>query len=291
MNFGGIPQFLAGGLTMGAVYALVGVGFSLIYSSSRVINFAQGEFVVLGGLLAYSLAGPVGWPVSVVILVTLLAMTACGMVLHEVVNLRGQGRDPLTYIIITLAVSFILRGLAQQIWGTDFRTFSLYPDTVFEVAGARVSASTLIVLAVTALVSGGLWAFFGRTMIGRAFRACAADESAARTLGIRPRRMTMLAYATSGLVGGLAGVLLTPIILMSYDRGVLLALKGFTAAVVGGLGNPFGALFGGLLLGALEALGVGLISSELQDAYVFLTLALVLAFRPQGLAVRRTVLS
>jgi branched-chain amino acid transport system permease protein len=128
-----------------------------------------------------------------------------------------------------------------------------------------------------------LWVFLFRTMIGKAMRACANDSRAARTVGIRPRRMVLLAYVASAAIGGLAGMLITPSQMMSYDNGVILAIKGFTAAIVGGLANPFGAVIGGLVLGLLEGLGVGLISSDLQNAYAFFTLLLILLVRPQGL--------
>jgi branched-chain amino acid transport system permease protein len=138
-------------------------------------------------------------------------------------------------------------------------------------------------LAVTLLICAGLWFVLHWTRLGKAMRACANDRLAAQTIGIDPRRMVLFSYLGSALLGAVAGILLTPTLMMSYDNGVMLALKGFTAAVAGGLVSPFGAIAGGLLIGVLEGLGVGLVSSELQNAYAFLALLLVLLVRPQGL--------
>ena len=149
--------------------------------------------------------------------------------------------------------------------------------------GAVMTYGALITLAVTFLVSIGLWIVLYRTRMGKALRACADNPAAAQTVGIDPKRMVLYAYMGSGLLGALGGVLLTPSLMMSYDNGVILALKGFTAAVAGGLANPFGAIAGGVVIGIIEGLGVGMLSSDLQNAYAFIALLVVLAVRPQGL--------
>lgn len=282
MDWGAIPQFLAGGLAIGAVYGLIGVGFSLIYSTSKVINFAQGEFVVYGGLATVSLV-LFDLPAAVALPLSLAASIVMGGALQGLLSAARKGSNELTYIMTTIGVAIALQGLAHQIWGTDYRTYALYPQGAIKVLGASVNYATIAILLVTAVVCVALWVFLFRTMIGKAMRACANDSRAARTVGIRPRRMVLLAYVASAAIGGLAGMLITPSQMMSYDNGVILAIKGFTAAIVGGLANPFGAVIGGLVLGLLEGLGVGLISSDLQNAYAFLTLLLILLVRPQGL--------
>lgn len=282
MDWGVIPQFLAGGLAIGAVYGLIGVGFSLIYNTSKVINFAQGEFVVYGGLATVSLTAA-KLPTSIAIPLSLAAAVVGGGALQALLSTARKGSNELTYIMTTIGVAIAMQGLAHQIWGTDFKTFALYPDGAIKLLGATVNYGTITILIVTALVCGLLWIFLYRTMIGKAMRACANDSRAAQTVGIRPRRMVLLAYLASAGIGGLAGILITPSQMMSYDYGVLLGIKGFTAAIVGGLANPFGAVIGGLVLGLFEGLGVGLISSDLQNAYAFLALLVVLLVRPQGL--------
>jgi branched-chain amino acid transport system permease protein len=282
MDWGAIPQFLSGGLAIGAVYGLIGVGFSLIYSTSKVINFAQGEFVVYGGLATVSLT-LFDLPASIALPLSLAASIVMGGALQGLLSTARQGSNELTYIMTTIGVAIALQGLAHQIWGTDYRTYALYPQGAIKVLGASVNYATITILAMTAVVCMALWVFLFRTMIGKAMRACANDGRAAQAVGIRPRRMVLLAYVVSAAIGGLAGMLITPSQMMSYDNGVILAIKGFTAAIVGGLTNPFGAVVGGLVLGLLEGLGVGLISSDLQNAYAFFTLLLILLVRPQGL--------
>ncbi|MDE5444343.1 branched-chain amino acid ABC transporter permease [Bradyrhizobium sp. CSA207] len=282
MDWDVIPQFLAGGLAIGAVYGLIGVGFSLIYNTSKVINFAQGEFVVYGGLATVSLTAA-SLPTAVAIPLSLAASVVLGGALQSLLSTARRGSNELTYIMTTIGVAIAMQGLAQHIWGTDFKTFALYSDGTIRLMGATVNYGTITTLLATSTVCALLWVFLYRTMIGKAMRACANDSRAAQTIGIRPRRMVLLAYVASAGIGGLAGILITPSQMMSYDNGVPLAIKGFTAAIVGGLANPFGAVVGGVVLGLLEGLGVGLISSDLQNAYAFLSLLVILLVRPQGL--------
>ena len=282
VDLSGIPQFVAGGVAVGTVYGLVGAGFSLIYNSSKIVNFAQGEFVVVGGLAAVSLTGLLGarWTALAGSVCVVLAL---GTALYLVLRLARRASTEFTFVMVTLAAAIALRGAAGLIWGTEYRTFPLYSSGTVKVLGAVVSHGTLWMLAVTALACVVLWAVLYRTRLGKAMRACSNDRLAAQTIGIDPRRMVLSSYLGSALLGAVAGILLTPMLMMSYDSGVMLALKGFTAAVAGGLVSPFGAIAGGLLIGILEGLGVGLVSSELQNAYAFLVLLLVLLARPQGL--------
>lgn len=282
VELSGIPQYVAGGLAVGTVYGLIGAGFSLIYNSSKVINFAQGEFVVLGGLVAFSFTTLLGGHRAAAA-ASIAVVLALGAVLYLVLRVARKGSTEFTFVMVTLAVAIALRGAAGLIWGTEYRTFTLYPSGTIRVAGAVISHGTLWMLAVTVLASLLLWTILNRTLVGKAMRACANDPLAARAIGIDPARMVLLSYLGSAFLGALAGVLLTPMLMMSYDNGVMLALKGFTAAVAGGLLNPFGAIAGGLLIGVLEGIGVGLISSELQNAYAFIVLLVVLLARPQGL--------
>jgi branched-chain amino acid transport system permease protein len=213
----------------------------------------------------------------------LAASVIAGGALQSLLSTARKGSNELTYIMATIGVAIAMQGLANQIWGTDYKTFALYSDGVFKILGATVNYGTMTILIVTAIVCGLLWVFLYGTMTGKAMRACANNSRAAQTVGIRPRRMVLLAYAASAGIGGLAGVLITPSQMMAYDNGVILAIKGFTAALVGGLANPFGAIVGGIVLGLLEGLGVGLISSDLQNAYAFFALLAILLVRPQGL--------
>jgi branched-chain amino acid transport system permease protein len=277
-----LPQFLAGGLAIGAVYGLIAAGFSLIYNASKVINFAQGQFVVYGGLLAVSVVGA-GWPKAFGLPAVIATCVLLGAGLQAVLSTARKGSNELTFVMVTIGIAMALQGLAHQAWGTDYLTYTLYPAGGIRLAGAFLNNATLTIIAVTIAVCIALWAFLYRTMWGKAMRACASDSRVAQTVGIQPRRMVLLAYVASAALGGLAGLLVTPSLMMSSEYGVLLGIKGFTAAIVGGLTNPFGAVVGGVLLGLFEGLCVGLVSSDFQDAYAFIALMIVLLLRPQGL--------
>jgi len=286
MDFSAIAQFVSGGVTVGAVYGLIGAGFSLVFKTSKVVNFAQGEFVVLGGLMAYTLIALFGggtFSAVTAIGATLALVVGLAALLYAVLRQARKGSDEFTFVMVTLAVAIALRGGAGLAWGTEYKTFTLYPRGSVTVLGAVITYGALITLAVTFVVSVGLWLALYRTRLGKALRACADNPAAAQTVGIDPKRMVLYAYMGSGLLGALGGVLITPSLMMSYDNGVILALKGFTAAVVGGLVNPFGAIVGGVVIGVIEGLGVGMFSSDLQNAYSFIALLVVLAVRPQGL--------
>lgn len=282
MDFAGFPQFVAGGLAIGAVYGLVGAGFSLVFNATKVINLAQGEAVVIGGLATVSF---LAWhlPLPVAIAASLIASAVLGALIYCVLLGAKKGSTELTFVTVTLGIAIAVRGLASMVWGTEFQTFPLYLEGAITVAHAVVSYSTLGMLGATALVSIVLWFLLHRTLIGKAIRACGDNPLAAQTVGINPRRMVLYTYIAGTLLGGLAGILVTPSLMMSYDNGVMLTLKGFTAAAAGGLLNPFGAIAGGLIIGVIEGVCVGMISSELQNAYAFVTLLLVLAVMPQGL--------
>jgi branched-chain amino acid transport system permease protein len=277
-----IPQYLAGGLAIGAVYGLIAAGFSLTYNASKVINFAQGQFVVYGGLLAVSALGW-GWPKALGLPAVVAACILLGAGLQGVLRGARKASNELTFVMVTIGIGMVLQGIAHQAWGTDYLTYTLYPAGGARLGGAFLNTATLTLIAVTIAVCIAMWTFLYRTMGGKAMRACASDPRVAQTVGIQPGRVVLMAYIVSAGLGGLAGVLVTPALMMSSEYGVLLTIKGFTAAIVGGLTNPFGAVVGGILLGLFEGLCVGLVSSEFQDAYAFIALMAVLLVRPQGL--------
>jgi branched-chain amino acid transport system permease protein len=195
-----------------------------------------------------------------------------------------QGRSPLTLIIITIGVSILLRGGAMLIFGKD--TFSLPAFSQggpIDLGGATLLPQSLWVFGITLLTVLGMKFFFDRTLTGKAMLACACDRKAASLMGIHVDSMVTLSFAFSALVGALGGVILAPITLTAYDVGILLGVKGFAACILGGLGNPFGAVVGGILLGILESLGAGLVSSGYKDAVAFVIMLVLLFWRPSGL--------
>jgi len=278
-----LAQFLITGITVGAIYALVGLGFAIIYNASDVVNFAQGEFVMIGAMTAISLIAA-GAPFLVALVLAALATVAIGMALEKFAVEPARGASVVTLIIITIGASIFLRGLAQLIWGKNFHAMPHFSgETPLQLGSATLLPQNLWVMGGTAVLVLVVRWFFGRTTVGKALLACSCNPTAAALMGINVRWMLLLAYGLSALLGAVAGMLVAPITFTSYDAGVMLGLKGFSAAILGGMGNSMGAVAGGLLLGILESLGAGFISSGYKDAIAFVVILLVLFFRPSGL--------
>lgn len=287
-------QFVLSGITVGSIYALIALGFVTIYNVTGIINFAQGEFAVYGALLAITvfqkvrlLSGNVqldlGWPLPAAAVFGIVVTTLLGLLLYRLGIQPSRHASILSMIIVTIGAAFVFRGIALLIWGTDpYRLPAFTPGPPIQVAGAILTRQSLWVMGVTAVLLLLLYLFFGHTLVGKALRASADNPLAARLMGIPTQRMALLAFGLSAAVTAIAGVVIVPATFITYDRGLVLSLKGFVAAVVGGLDNPVGAVIGGLLLGVLEAFGAGLLSSGYRDAISFVVLFLVLAVRLSG---------
>lgn len=285
-------QFLAGGLTAGAIYALVALGFSIIYNASHAINFAQGEFVMVGGMCAVSLVG-IGLPLAAALPLAIGGAALVGLLVQRLALEPAQagGRaDVVTLIIITIGVGLFLRGLAQVLWDKGIHPLPAFTGSApIAIGGASVLPQSLWVLGGTALAVLALGWFFGRTLYGKAMRAAAINPMAAQLMGISTRGVMRTSFALAAALGALGGVLTAPITFTSYDVGVMLGLKGFAAAMLGGLGSFGGAVAGGLLLGLLESFGAGFVSSAYKDALAFVVILGVLFLLPGGLVgARRT---
>ena len=276
-------QFLFSGLTVGAVYAMVALGFTIIYNASEVINFAQGEFVMIGGMSSVFLLSA-GVPLPVAMAGAVAIAVAVGLALHAFAIEPARGASVVTLIIITIGASILLRGLAQVVFDRQFHSLPPFSgDVPITIGGAALLPQALWVLGGALIIVLALGWFFTRTLAGKAVMATAHNRVAAQLVGINVRYVLMLSFALSAAIGAIAGVLVTPITLTSYDVGTMLALKGFAAAILGGLGSAPGAVLGGLLVGIAEAMGAGYISSEYKDAIAFLIILLVLFFLPRGL--------
>jgi branched-chain amino acid transport system permease protein len=278
-------QFVFAGLTVGAIYGLVAVGLNIIFNATGAVNFAQGEFAMLGGMLGAALLGATGLPLPVVIALTVAAVTAIGVLLERLaINPVPLGADVLNLIIITIGASIFLKGAVMVTLGKNAAGLPAFTgEHPLRVLGATILPQALWILGVALAIMVLLQLFFSRSLVGKAMQAVAIDREAARLCGIKVGRMVMLSFALAAAVGAVAGIIITPVTLTIYDAGTMLGLKGFAAAVAGGLGNTFGGIAGGLLLGLLEALGGGLIASEFKDVLAFLLLLLLLFFRPRGL--------
>lgn len=279
-----IIQFMVLGVQRGAIYAMVAMGFNIIYNATGIINFAQGEFVVLGGLMMVTLTMSLNLALPLAFILTVIVVTVVGILMERLTINPVKTPSVLRLIIITIAVSILLKGAAMIIWGKGSRYMNHFTEAPpIELMGAYIMPQTLWIVGILLCVVVGLVVFFNYTMIGKCIRACAINRDAARLAGINDRKMVMLSFALSAGIGAIAGIIVTPIIQMDYGRGALLGLKGFGAAVLGGLGNSMGAVVAGVLLGILEAIGAGYISSHYMDAMALMILLIVLFIKPSGI--------
>jgi branched-chain amino acid transport system permease protein len=239
---------------------------------------------MLGGLIMVFCTLVLKIPMVLGFLVTLVMVTAVGALFERLAIHPLKNASLITLIIITLAGSILFRGVAMFLWGKD--PYMLPPfgsHQPIQIWGAVLQPQTLWVLGITVLVVAGITFFFKRTLMGKAMTACAYNPMAARLVGINVRKMVLISFGVSAALGAIAGIIITPITLMEYDRGPLLALKGFSAAVLGGLGSPLGSIAAGFLIGLLESLGAGFVSSGYKDAIALFVLLLVLWVKPSGL--------
>ncbi len=280
-------QYLLTGLTVGAIYALLALGFSIIFNASQVINFAQGEFVMIGGMATVSLSAS-GVPYLLAIPLAVAAAALVGLVLEKFAVEPARDASVATLVIITIGASIFLRGLAMLVWDKNLHALKPFTgDAPIAIAGATVLPQSLWVLGVTCAIVLALSWFFGRTLLGKAMLAMSHNRLAAELVGINVRMVLFLSFGLSAALGAVAGILIAPITLTSYDVGVMLGLKGFAAAILGGLGSGVGAVIGGLLLGIAETMSAGYLSSAYKDAIAFVIILAVLFFMPSGLFGRR----
>jgi branched-subunit amino acid ABC-type transport system permease component len=283
-------QFFLSGLTNGCIYAIVALGIVLCANVSGVINFAQGEFVMIGGLIAISLTS-LGAPLVIVLLGVAISGALLG-VIQERFTLAPVRNSPMfVQITITLGVSVVIRGVSLIIWGKDPLSLSGFSgDGIFLLCGAVLPVQTLWVWGTTLLMLLAIFWFLKTTSVGRAVRACAVNLTAARLMGIDVERMTILVFAAAGAAGALGGAVIAPIALAHYGAGLEYGLKGFIGAIIGGFRNPAFAALGGLGIGLVEALAVGYVSSATKDALAYGLLLAYLLVRGGVFAFGRSAL-
>jgi branched-chain amino acid transport system permease protein len=277
-------QYLFSGMTNGAIYAVIAVGFSMLYNSTELINFAHGEFVMLGSLGLVTLWGSAYFPLFVAFPLIVIGVAGVGFLFERLAIRTVRKPNPIVLVIITVGASIFLRGVAMLIWGKDANSVPPFTDHApIDIMGAKLLSQNIWVIGISLICVCLLHIFFKKTLTGKAMEACAISKKGAWLMGIPSSAMVLLAFFLSTGMGAVAGVIIAPITMSSYDMGTMLGLKGFCAAMLGGLGNLWGSLIGGFLLGILEALGVGFISSSLKDAIAFLLLLLILYVRPGGI--------
>jgi branched-chain amino acid transport system permease protein len=244
---------------------------------------------MLGGMTTVFL-GLAGVPLPIAALIAVIATVAVGVALHRFAIEPARDADPVALIMITIGASIFLRGSAQIIFDKRFHSLpTLFGSDPIRFGGAAILPQSLVVLSGAVVIVVLLWVFIDRSLLGKAVIATSANRLAARLVGIDTRFIVGLSFAVSAAIGAVAGILVTPITLTSYEVGTLLALKGFAAAMLGGMGNAIGAVVGGILLGLLEAFAAGYLSSQYKDAVAFLVILAVLFAMPQGLFGRAKV--
>jgi branched-chain amino acid transport system permease protein len=284
MQFDQILQYTLSGLSTGAIYALIGIGFSIIYNATGIINFAQGEFVMLGGLLTLSSLELLKLPLWAAIPCAVAVSTVVGILFERLAIRPLRQPTPINLVIITIGGSILIRGLAMLVWGKD--THALPPfsgDTPIAIGGATILPQHLWILGITLIAILVNKVYFYHTISGKAMRACSYNRRAAGLVGIDVKRMVLFSFIISSAMGAVAGIIVAPLTMTAYDVGTMLGLKGFCAAIIGGMSSGISTVVGGLILGVLESLGAGLISSGYKDAIAFIILLLILFIRPQGL--------
>ncbi len=272
------------GITYGTIYAVVAIGFNIVYNATGIINFAQGEFVMLGGMTAVTLHQFLPLPLAI------LGAVAATMVVGafiEVVFIRWLYKPSvLRMIIITIGISILVRECALKIWGESVRALPYFTgtsETSFRLGGVYISPQVLWVIGIIAVAVAALSAFFNYTLLGRKMRACAANRDAARLCGIHAGNMVTLSFVLSAAIGALGGCVVCPITYVQYDAGTPLAIKGFTVAILGGLGNSTAAVGAGMILGILESLSIWVLPAAYKEVVSISILLAILFVRPSGI--------
>lgn len=291
MELSTILQYAFAGIKIGSIYAMVALGFNIIYNTTGIINLAQGEFVMLGGMFTVTLAKLM--PLGLAFPIAVLAVAIVGCLFERAAIWPARRSSVITLIMITIGGSFLLKGAAMQVWGKN--SFPLRPfssEKPINILGAWVQPQVFWIIGVLAVVMILLTLFFRFTLTGKAMRACAANRAAATLSGISVDRMVLLSFALSAGIGAIAGIVITPVTLVDYGCGSMYALKGFAAAVLGGLGVSAGAVVGGLTIGLMECFGAALPfqgASSYKDGFALLILFVFLCAKPSGILGRAAI--
>ncbi|NDW07310.1 branched-chain amino acid ABC transporter permease [Jiella pacifica] len=279
-------QSIVNGIGLGLIYGLVGIGFCVIYNASGIVNFAQGVFVMLGGMVCQVLLAELGLPIWLAIMVTIPLVALSGMVMEFAIvrPMMHRGATLFAIILATLAAQIMIERITLITFGDRPRTFSEFTSGgPFKIGGVAIGYQLFWILGCGALLVFLLWLFFTRTRVGRALRACSQNSEAAQLLGVPVSQMMLVAFALSAALGAIAGILVTPTQYTAYNVGTPFGVNGFIAAIIGGFGRAGGALAGGLLLGVLQALAIVALGAGFKNVAALSALLVVLLLFPNGL--------
>jgi len=277
-------QLVVTGITMGAIYSLIGLGYVTIYKTSHVVNMAQGSFVMMGGFFAYALLSEAGLPYAAAIVISIIAVVLISVAMYLLVLRPIMKTSLVNMILATVGLSLLFESLVLLIWGGYGKSVPAFTgDTMLWVGGVFVSPQNLWVVGLMLVLFLGLYFLGSRTRAGKQMTATATNPNAARMSGISTNRMIILAFAISSAIGAMGGIAITSLIPMTYQSGGIWGLSGFVGAILGGWGSSGGAVIGGLALGIIQSIASGVLPAGWQDAIAFALLILILYFRPQGL--------
>ncbi len=284
-----VLQSLISGLTLGCIYAALGLGLFVVYGVTRVLNLAQGEFVMLGGMLTVSFVS-MGVPLAASIVLAVMVTMVSGIVLYRFIIYPARNASGSTLAFLTVGFAFAIEGITLLVWGWEYRSLTNFlGSSSIHLWGATIFGQAPWVVGMTVLMVVGLYLFFGRTMVGKALRACADESLGARSVGINIEKMALLSFMLAAGLGAVAGATITPLTMTAYNIGIPLTIKGLLAAFVGGLHRVEGVILGGLLVGFAEALSAGLMPTGYHDAIALGVLLAVFLARPHGLLPARGV--
>jgi branched-chain amino acid transport system permease protein len=290
MGFEQALQYIFSGVTIGSIYAITAIGYNIIYNTTGIINFAQGEFLMLGGMSAVTFS--LFLPLPLAILLAVLITSIAGALIDFIFIRNLKKPTVLNMIIVTIGLSILIREIALHVWDEKVRSLPYFTgdeSTSIKILGAYISPQVLWVLGISTVIVVLLGLFFKFTVPGRSMRACSANMKAARLCGINTKNMVTLSFMLSAAIGAVAGTVVSPITMTQYDSGTSLAIKGFAVAILGGLGSSSGAVLGGLIVGLLEAFSISVLPLAYKDAIAIAILLLILFVKPSGLMGRSEV--
>ena len=281
-----LAQTLVNGLSVGCIYGLIGIGFCVIYNASGIVNFAQGAFVMLGGMVTFVLLTSLGIPMILAGALATVAVALLGVVIERLVvrPLWDRHASMFVMILATLAAQIVIERATLIAVGDQPKSIPVFTDLApLRIGGVAIGYQIIWIIASSLLLIGALALFFQKTLVGRAMRACSINREAAALQGIPVSRMLALSFAVSAALGAIAGILVTPTQFTAFNVGTPFAISGFIAAIVGGFGRPFGAFLGGIALGLAQALAVFALGSGLKNVAALAVLLVFLFFRPSGI--------
>lgn len=277
-------SYLIGGLGLGSVYAIIALGYSMVYGIAKMLNFAHGDIIMIGAFAAYFALGSYNMPALVAVLFSVIVCTVLGVVIERLAYKPLRQASSLSVLITAIGVSYFLQNAAMLLWGTDTKIFPTLISGSLQLGALSIPWLTLITIGTCVLIMIVLTLFINRTKTGRAMRACSEDKGASSLMGINVNKIISITFAIGSGLAAIAAVLLCATYPSVYPTlGSMPGIKAFTAAVFGGIGSIPGAFLGGLLLGVIENLSKAYISAQLSDAIVFGVLIVVLLIKPTGL--------